>query len=78
MAKKVSERALIERIQRKLKGEGERLHVNRDGNGLGGVETSRYYVSNEQNAITSWHDDLADLARQVGVLKPGEELDDER
>ena len=69
----VSERALYQRIDRKLRLDDEKLCTARNAN----VETSvgRYYIINVQrNIITTQRVDLEALGRELAVIKPWEEV----
>jgi hypothetical protein len=76
----VSARALIQRVNRKLTDEHQRLHVARlyrdssnrrwENSNLG-----RYYVIDfYRNIIRDTHVDLEKLGRELRVLQPWEEL----
>lgn len=71
----ISERALVARIQRKLKPDGQRLIKHRVGtpayNGLG-----QYCIVNQFDADPATHQDLEKLAKALGCLKPYEKLED--
>jgi hypothetical protein len=73
MKKKISKRALIERIRRKLKKEATRFYKNRGGpytKGLG-----KYYLIDKNNVITGLYiDDLESFARGIGVIRDYEAL----
>jgi len=71
---KITERALLQRINRKLKSEGEQLRTARSQN----VETSvgRYYIVDlERNVIAYQHVDPEALGRKLGAIQPWEELE---
>ena len=71
----ITTRALIQRINRKLKPEGEMLKTGR-GRARGSV--GEYYVVNfNRNWITRQHVDLEALGRELGCLMAWEELRDE-
>jgi hypothetical protein len=68
----IAERALYQRINRKLRGDGEVLKRSR-----GRVETTLgdYYVVNvERNFVAQHHVDLVELARELGVMAEWEFL----
>ena len=70
----ISERALVQRINRKLKPENEQLRASRTPR----MESSvgRYYVLDlRRNFISSQHVDPEALGRELGVLQPWEELE---
>ncbi len=73
---KITERALFQRINRKLKQDGEQLRTARNQS----VETSvgRYFIVDlNLNAVTFPHQDLEKLGRKLGVIQPWEELEAE-
>ena len=71
----VSERALIARINRKLKPEGEKLKKLRGDRWLN--DLGQYYVVDvSYNALTHPHVSLEDFARECGVLQDWEHLDE--
>lgn len=68
----VSERALLQRLNRKLRADGEVIKRAR-----GNVWTTLgdyYVVDVERNCIAQHHVDVEDLARELGVLQPWESL----
>lgn len=68
----ISEKALYQRINRKLRADGEVLKRAR-----GNVETTlgEYYVVNfERNFVTQHHVDIAELGRELGVMNEWESL----
>jgi len=70
--KTISARALIQRINRKLRPDGERLRVLRGvrwWNDLGD-----YYVTNESNCIVAQHVDLEKFGRACQALSHDERL----
>ncbi len=72
----VGERALIARINRKLKPEGEKLKKLRGERWLN--DLGQYYVVNEHfNRVEQQHVDLEELARACGALEAWEHLADE-
>jgi len=73
---KITERALIQRINRKLKQDGEQLRAARSQR----METSvgRHYIVNvERNFIAYQNVDPEELGRKLGVIQPWEELEAE-
>ena len=75
----ISERALIQRINRKLKSDNQKLCTQRywrDGSNL--YENSnlgRYYVIDVyRNYVVDHHVDIEDMGRKLGVFAPWEEL----
>ncbi len=72
----ISERALIARINRKLKPDSERLKKLRGDRGL--MDLGRYYIIDLKNGLlTQANVDLEETARSMGVLQPWERLDEE-
>jgi hypothetical protein len=68
----LTEKALYQRINRKLRADGEVLKRAR-----GRVETTLgdYYVVNvERNFVAQHHVDLAELGRELGVMAEWESL----
>jgi hypothetical protein len=69
----VSEKALYQRINRKLRAQGETLHRSRGGRCA--IELGEYYtVNTEINGVVDSHLDLEDFGRELGVLRPYEAL----
>ena len=71
---KITEHALYQRINRKLKHDGEQLRTARSQN----VELSvgRYFTVNvAHNYIDRQHLDLEVLGRNLGVIQPWEQLE---
>ena len=69
----VTESALIQRLNRKLKADGAKLKTARSE----GVErdVGRYFIVDVQrNFIAIQHVDLEELGRKLEVLKPWEEV----
>ena len=60
----VSERTLVQRINRRLALQGERLHVARRED----PNTGRYYITDDRNTLIAWHCDPEQLASELGVL----------
>jgi hypothetical protein len=67
----VSERALTQRLQRKLSAQGLFLKASR---GKYSSELGRWYVINERNTVEAKDIDLEQWAREEGALKPWEKL----
>lgn len=68
----ITEKALYQRINRKLRADGEVLKRAR-----GRVETTLgdyYVVDVERNFVTQHHVDLAELGRELGVMAEWESL----
>ena len=69
----ITERALIERIRRKLAHDGLQFCTNRGGpysEGLG-----KYYLVDANNGITGPHiTSLEEYGRELGVMKENESL----
>jgi hypothetical protein len=68
----IAEKALYQRINRKLRADGEVLKRAR-----GNVETTlgEYYVVNvERNFVAQHHVDIAELGREIGVMAEWESL----
>ncbi len=69
----ITERALIQRINRKLAHEGEQLCIPRGDrwwSDLGGA----YIVNVRSNSILAGHVDIERLGRELAVLRPLEEV----
>lgn len=69
----VSRSALIARINRKLSAEGERLRVNRSARWQS--DLGNFYVVDASRNVVCQRDELAPLARELGVLRPDERAD---
>jgi hypothetical protein len=68
----ITERALVQRIRRKLKADGEALLAAR---GVARQELGDYYVVNlNTNCIVTKDCDLEELGRETGTLRPWETL----
>jgi len=74
MKAKVSDRALVARIRRKLAKDGETLKSCRADSQWYGDLGDWYIVNTNTNTITAQHCDLERLGREIGALKPFEEL----
>ena len=73
---KVSERALIQRINRKLSKELKSLRGAREKS-IGFHDTGRYYiVDDSRNLVAATDVKLEELGRELKVLKPYEVLVD--
>jgi hypothetical protein len=73
----VEAKELVRRINRVLSKERHRLVRSRsesDTSNLG----EWYVVSTSTNAVTAWHSDIMDLARETAALLPHEYFDPER
>ena len=71
---KITEGALVQRINRKLKKNGELMRIARGQQ----VEQmfGRYFIANaERKTIVTHHVDLKSLARELNVVQPWEELE---
>lgn len=74
----VSEQAVIQRLNRKLAHEGERMKVNRWGSAAQ-RQLGRYLtVNNHSNAVTWYSDNLEGLARELAVIQPNETIAEEQ
>ncbi len=66
---------LIKRINRRLRQDGESLHVTRGGRSWS--DLGNYYVRNfERNFIVAQHVDPEELGRELGVLRADEKVKD--
>ena len=71
----VSMRALIQRINRRLAKDGERLHRYRGGQWS--TDLGEFYIVDEyRNFLVRGHVDLAALGRELGVLQEWEGVAD--
>lgn len=69
----VSECAIEARVRRALAREGEVLRKTRPGNTWVKVDLGDYYTEDPRTRFaTRRHCDLEQLARECGVLRPGE------
>jgi len=64
---KISESALIKRINRKLAADGERLHTTR-GERWRGERGDHFIIDERRNFIVAKHVDVRELARELGCL----------
>jgi hypothetical protein len=69
---KITERATLQRVNRALAREGSRMKVCRESSPWFG-NLGRYYVVNQYNAVDQ-HANLEGWARDLGILKPFEEI----
>jgi hypothetical protein len=69
----VSERALVQRINRKLWKESEVLKAARP-NTRAVQDLGRYYVIDDRNRVVRQHCDLEEMGRELGVLAAYERL----
>ena len=70
---RITERALLQRINRRLKQDAEQVRTARGDQAERDV--GRYYIVNmKRNSIESMHVHLEKLGRELGVMQPWEEL----
>ena len=69
----ITERALIQRINRKLKEDDRIMKAARAGT-RAEQEVGRYYLINSRNHVVDGHCDLEEYGRDLGVLAPYEKL----
>jgi hypothetical protein len=70
----ITERALIQRINRKLQQENYGvMKIAREGS-RAEQNLGRYYVVNDRNTVIDWHLKLEEYGRDWGVLAPYEKL----
>src|ERR1017187_9817859 len=70
---RITERALFQRVNRKLHQQGENLRTARTQQ----VEASmgrHYIVDAKRKAVTADHVDLENLGRKLGLIQPWEEV----
>ena len=68
---KITDRALIQRINRKLKQNDEQLRTARTARAESSI--GHYFIVDvRRNVIVTHHLDLEELGRQLGVLQPWE------
>jgi hypothetical protein len=73
---KITERALYQRINRRLKRDGERLQTARSQSTE--LSVGRYYIVNgDGNYILHQHVDLEAWGREFGVIQPWEQLEEQ-
>jgi hypothetical protein len=70
----VTETALIKRLNRRLLGDGEVLKKSRVNSPFIHPLGEYYTVDLSANAVSVTHVDVEDMARDMGVLKPYEEI----
>ena len=78
----VTERTLIQRINRKLRKAGELLCKNRGffdgprelGRGPYFNELGEYFIVDDRRNVSAMCVNLVELARELGVMRPGETL----
>ena len=71
----ITERALYQRISRRLRRDGQQLRTNRSERWF--RDLGLYYtVDLYRNAIEASHLDLETLGRELGVIRPWEEIAD--
>jgi hypothetical protein len=71
----ITERALVQRINRKLKADGERL-IKARGSQTATSFGDWYIVDEQRNVIASQRVDPETLARKIGALRPWEALNE--
>ena len=71
----ISERALLARIQRKLKLDGQKLLKCRQPDPATYAQLGLYYIVDDQTIVAT-HQELEKLAKALGCLKPYEKLED--
>lgn len=74
MFKKISERALIQRINRQLTKENKCLRTTREDSQWFS-DTGRYFIVSADGLITSADVDIEELGREMKVLNPYEILE---
>ena len=74
----VSERALAQRINRRLARDGERLCRQRglrgDMAGFRWPELGEYYITDDRNCIVAQEVSVETIGRELGVLQPHERV----
>jgi hypothetical protein len=73
----VTERAILQRVRRAMRKDGDRLIVNRKPWQHEPANVGRFYVVDANNIMTDNDVDLGKLARDLGLLKPWERLIEE-
>jgi hypothetical protein len=66
----ISYRAMVARIMRALKAKGQRLAVDRRAH-----DNSHFIVDDARQMVVARDVDLGELARELEVLKPWEQLE---
>ena len=69
----ITRKALISRINRRLAHDGERLRSPRGE--LGRQELGDFYVTDDNNCVTAKDVDPEEWARELGVLRPREQVE---
>jgi len=69
----ISERALTQRISRRLAKEGRRLHHNRGGRGKI-KQPGEWFITDANDKVDQWAMTLTELGREYGVLRKYEQL----
>jgi hypothetical protein len=73
---KITERALIQRLNRKLKQDGEQLRTSRSTQTE--ITVGRYFIVDIQRNFISTQDvDIEKLGRELGVIQAWEEVETE-
>ncbi len=70
----VSERALLARVNRQLIKQGQQLLRCPPNNVNAMRELGRFYVVNVNGGVECQHQDIEELAKELGVLRPYEKL----
>jgi hypothetical protein len=65
--------AIEDRVRRKLKQKGQSLRKPLSATSI--RECGNYYILDDRNYIAAKHINLIDLAKELGVLKPGEKVE---
>jgi len=76
-ASAVSQRAIVQRINRRLANDQQTLRVTRPGSRWANDLGAFYIVDNDplgRENLVAAHVDLETLARELGVLEPGETI----
>jgi hypothetical protein len=63
----VTWRAVVQRVNRRLAHDGEMLRADRSSG-------EHYIVDIQRNAVTAQHVDVEELGRELGVIRPWEEV----
>jgi hypothetical protein len=71
----LSERAVVQRINRKLAKENEALRTSRQNSRAQSIVGNYYIVDLNRNAVTASQIDLEALARELGVIMDYECVD---
>ncbi len=70
----VSERALLARVNRQLLKKSQQLLRCPPNNINAMRELGRFYIVNLHGSVECQHQDLEDIAKDLGVIKPYEKL----